>query len=288
MTQHPHTAFVWSTRGFTFEIDERVDPDLFAAAAQTWSFLDETLNGLRFEWNSGNEWASRMLLLYFAARIHGVSVAVPMLLAQRLGREAIMAARSQYEYFIKMLYFDHRHEEAGKIFRELEAHDYVFLKKAGVDVSNHWSDEGIAKLESVGVKDLNFTGAVNALRADEGFLKLAGGDNPFAVWFFKNLEPAFNVHWRYGSTIVHASPVDLNNVILPVDDVHFMINVDSRMKAPNKMIADAAQRCFSAMGMIRWRFGLDFTDAHIRWSQAFGAITDRHKDEPADRRSMHD
>lgn len=289
MTEGPYTAFVWSTQGFKFEIDERIDPDLFGAAAQTWSFLDETFNGLRFTWGTGEEWASRMLLLYFAARLHGASVAVPMLLAQRLGREAIMAARSQYEYFIKMLYYDHRHDEARNIFQLLEAHDYKFLKKVGVDITARWSEHDIERLNAASKRagDFDFTGAVNSLRADETFLKLAGGDNPFATWFFKNLDAAFNTHWRYGSTIVHASPVDLNNVIVPING-HFMITVDSRMKAPNKTIADAAQRCFSAMGMLRWRFGLDFTDAHIHWAEAFGSIADRHKDEPTDRRSMHD
>lgn len=66
---------------------------------------------------------------------------------------------------------------------------------------------------------------MNALRADETFLKLGGGDNPFAAWFFKNVDAAFNTHWRYGTTIVHASPLDIDNLIVPMEDAIFMITV---------------------------------------------------------------
>lgn len=128
---------------------------------------------------------------------------------------------------------------------------------------------------------------MDALHADEDLVKLAGGDNLFAVWFFKNLDASYRMHWTYGSTIVHASPVDLSNLVVPTDDGNFIVNVDSRMKAPNKTIADAAQRCFSAMGLLRWRFGLDFSEAHIRWARDFGAVADEYKDEPADTRGMH-
>lgn len=79
--------------------------------------------------------------------MHGVSAAVPMLVAQRLGREAIMAARSQYEYFMKMLNYDHRHDEAAETFRLLEAHDYKFLKKVGVDVTARWSEQDLEKVK---------------------------------------------------------------------------------------------------------------------------------------------
>lgn len=287
----PHATFVWPPRGYTFDIDERVDPELFEAGTRAWGFLDDTLEGLRVD-RSDDAFASHMLMIYYAARIHGVTAATSMLVAHRLGREAIMAARSQYEYFIKMLYYDHRHMDAKAVIDLLEAHDFRFAKKVGRDVAAMWSAEDIERLEALtkeARKGENFTdGVFNQLRNDETFLKLAGGDNPFAVWFFKNLDRAFATHWTYGSTIVHASPVDLPNVVVPREDGHFNVNVDSRMKAPNKTIADVSQRCFSAMGLLRWRFGLEFSDAHIEWSQRFSEITDRHKDVPTDVRSMHD
>ncbi|MGZ3499576.1 MAG: hypothetical protein ACXWNK_15850 [Vulcanimicrobiaceae bacterium] len=287
----PHTAFVWPTHGYTFDIDERIDSELFEASTRAWGLLDDTLNGLRVD-RSDEAFSSRILVIYYATRIYGVTVATAMLFAHRLGREAIMAARSQYEYFIKMLYYDHRHADAKAVTDLLEAHDFRFAAKVGRNVEALWSPEDIDRLNALSKearKQENFTNEVfERLRNDETFLKLAGGDNPFATWFFQNLDKAFATHWTYGSTIVHASPVDLTNVVVPRHDGHFNVNVDSRMKAPNKMIADVTQRCFSAMGLIRWRFGLEFSDAHIQWAQRFSEICERHKDEPTDIRSMHD
>jgi hypothetical protein len=129
---------------------------------------------------------------------------------------------------------------------------------------------------------------MRGLKKDSDFLKSAKDGNPFAKWFFKNVEASFRTHWTYGSSIVHASPVDIPNVIVPRPDNHFTVNVDSRMKAPNKTIADLTQRCFSAMGLIRWRFALPFTDEHTLWSTEFQRVADRRKDEPTDIRSTHD
>jgi hypothetical protein len=60
------------------------------------------------------------------------------------------------------------------------------------------------------------------------------------------------------------------------------------MKAPNKSIAGLTQRCFSTMGLIRWRFGVPFTDDHQSWVSEFESVADRRKDEPADIRSTLD
>jgi hypothetical protein len=42
------------------------------------------------------------------------------------------------------------------------------------------------------------------------------------------------------------------------------------------------------MGLIRWRFGEEFTDEHSAWATEFQRVADRHEDEPTDVRSMHD
>lgn len=286
----PETTFVWPTTKFAFQIDERIDPALFAACTNAWLFLDATLDGLRLD-RTNPAFASRVLLVYFAARLYGATVASAMLLAHRLGREAIILGRSQYEYFIKMLYFDHFHGEAKKITDLLEAHDFKFAQKVRRDVAKHWSPDDMERLQELSkqARELRFKDdSGNGLRGDDEFFRLSGGDNPFATWFFKNLDSAFNVHWNYGSTIVHASPVDLINVVVPREDGHFYVNVDSRMKGPNCRLIDTAQRCFSAMGLLRWRFGLQFTDEHIEWAKTFTPLADRYKDEPMDLRSMHE
>ncbi len=94
--------------------DDRVDSDLFLLATQAWGFLDATLDGLRMN-RTLPEFASRMLLVYFGARIYG---------RQHRRRDATSAeaqARSdhhdawQYDYFLKMLYYDTYHSKPDKI-----------------------------------------------------------------------------------------------------------------------------------------------------------------------------
>jgi len=283
--------YIWPERTLLFEADDRVDPDLFTLATQAWRFLDETLAGLRLN-RSLPEFPSRLLLLYHGARIFGASCAGTMLLAQRMGREATIMARCQYDYFLKMLYYDTYHDTARRVLELLDqgAWDYVFHKKAGSDFSGIDPQE-LARVQALEkeAKEPNFTTDVmKGLKRDSDFLNDANNGNPFAKWFFNNIEASFRTHWTYGSSIVHASPVDIPNVILQRPDGAFTITVDSRMKAPNKTIADLTQRCFSAMGLIRWRFGEEFKDEHSAWATQFQRIADRHEAEPTDVRSMHD
>lgn len=286
-----HT-YVWpGPRGLTFHGDARVDPDLFTLATQAWGFLDEALAGLRIN-RTLPEFPSRLLLLYHGARIFGASSAGTMLLAQSMGREATIMARCQYDYFLKMLYYDTYHDEAKRVLDLLDdgVWNYIFRKKAGLDFSDVDPEE-LARVKALAksVEEPNFTNDVmRGLRNDSKFLQDAEDGNPFAKWFFKNVDASFRTHWTYGSSIVHASPVDIPNVIVPRADGGFTINVDSRMKAPNKTIADLNQRCFSAMGLIRWRFGEPFTKDHEAWAIQFAAVAARHEDEPTDVRSMHD
>lgn len=284
------TSFVWNGRSFVFDIDERIDPDLFFAATEAWGFLDESLDGLRLN-RDESAFASRVLLIYFATRIHGATAGASMVLAHRFGREAIILNRCQYEYFIKMLYYDHFGEKAAKVIELLEAHDFKFARKVGVELATRWSEEDIQRLNVLvkQAEDANFTNTIiKNLKTDPEFLRSSTGENPFAAWFIENCESSFRTHWNYGSTIVHAEPVDLVRVVVPRADGHFDVTVDSRMKGPNKTISDLAQRAFSAMGMIRWRFDLPFEEKHIAWAQRFQETADRHKDEPVDTSSMHD
>lgn len=283
--------YIWPERALLFEADDRVDPDLFQLSTTAWGFLDETLDGLRMD-RRLPEYASRALLVYFGARIFGATSAGVMLLTQRFGREATIMARCQYDYFLKMLYYDTYHSKANEVLKLLDegVYDYLLHKKAGLDLSAVDPSE-IARVSALAeqAKEPNFTNDVkDGLLRDSDFLKSANDGNPFAKWFFHNVEASFRTHWSYGSSIVHASPVDIPNVIVPRPGNQFTVVVDSRMKGPNKTIADLTQRCFLATGLIRWRFGLKIPDEYTTWTNEFENVCKRHEDEPVNRRSMHD
>ena len=285
-------AYAWPEQKLTFEADERVDRELFHLCSEAWGFLDTTLAGLKIDRND-LAFASKLILIYLAVRVQGVTTAGAMLVTQRLGREAISMGRCQYDYYLRMLYYDAYHVKADDVIRLLDAgaYDFEFWKKSDLDVRSRWSKEDVKKLEAliVNIKEPNFTYDVkNGLRNDLVFHASIQEGNSFAKWFFANIDETFRTHWKYGSSIVHASPLDMVNVVMPLSDGNFMINVDSRMKAPNKTIADLSQRCMSAMCIIRWRFGLEFAEEHISWSSRFQKVAERHGDEPTDVRSMHD
>jgi hypothetical protein len=274
-----------------FEADDRIDPNLFALAFEATGFLDETLAGLALNENDV-AFASRFLLIYYGARIYGATTAGVMLLAQRQGREATIMARCQYDYFIQMLYYDTYRDEANNVLSLLSqnAYHFRFSKRAGLDITDTWNEEEAARLEVLArrAKEPDFTVQVKErLLKDPEFAKAAEDGNPFAAWFFKNVEASFRTHWTYGGSIVHAAPVDIPNVIIRHEN-GYTVTVDSRMKAPNKTIADLTQRCFSAMGLIRWRCSVEMEEKHIAWAARFQEVADRHVDEPTDTRSMHD
>ena len=216
-----------------------------------------------------------------------------MLLAQRLGREAIILMRCQYDYWLKMLYYDTYPSVASEVVKLVDegAYEYEFRKKARLDLT-FLSQSDIKRLDKLSkrAKEPNFTdGIVNGLRKDISFRKAADADeNAFAKWFYANIDATFAGHWKYGSSIVHASPQDLPKVLVQLPDDCIMINVDSRMKAPNKTIADSAQRCFSAMSLLRWRFSLEFSDEHLKWPERLSAAMAPHVNEKTDAYSMHD
>ena len=271
--------------------DNRVDGAVFFAATEALRFLDNTLPGLSIKHDDA--FASKLLLIYFGTRIHGAAAAVPILLTQRLGREAIIMMRCQYDYWLKMLYYDTYHAEADAVIELVDkgAYEYEFQKKAHLDLS-YLCEADIQKFDELAklAKEPNFTTEiVGGLRRDIAFQKAAdANDNPFAKWFYANIDSTFAGHWKYGSSIVHASPQDMPKVLVKSPDGSIMINVDSRMKAPNKTIADSAQRCFSAMSLLRWRFGLEYTPEHLEWPALLNGAMVPYLDEATDTYSMHD
>ncbi len=284
--------FTWDETRFTFDGDERIDSDLFRLSIQAADFLDRTLVGLKLD-ESEISASSKKLLIYLGARVHGASVAASMLLPQRLGREAIIIARCQFDYYLQMLYFDTYREKADDILKLLDegAFAYRFWKRAKLDLSDRWSSAEIEKFESEYHKtaDFNLTNEIrNRLLVDADFIKAAHDGNPFANGLLQHFEAQFPTHWTYGSSIVHASPADIPNVMSRQTDVDFVINVDSRMKAPNKTTADIAQRCFSAACLVRWRFGLSFDEEYTNWAERLTVVAKRHEREATDTRSMHD
>jgi hypothetical protein len=284
------TTFAWlDSSKYVFLGDGRLDPDLFGLASQSWVFLDEALDGLRLS-EQAEEWASRMLMIYYASRIHGASAAATMAIAHRLGREAIILSRCQYEYFVKMLYYDHYHDEAASVMQLLRSYAYRFAESVGLNVRHDLSENAVQKLEELSKAAYrgNFRAIVDSLKADPLFAESAQGGNPFAIGFLKNAESVFTTHWTYGSSVLHAGAEDMANVLIRRPDNHWDINVDSRMKGPNKTVLDVTQRCFSTIGLLRWRFDLGFDERHIQWAEFFGTVADSHIDEPTDIKSMHD
>lgn len=200
------TAFVWQgDQHFVFYGDNRLDPKLFGLATQSWGFLDDVLNGLRLDEQS-EEWASRMLMIYYATRIHGASAAATMAVAHRLGREAIILSRCQYEYFIKMLYYDHYHDHAANVMKLLSSYAFRFAESLGFDVRSDLSEDIILKLEELSKAAYrgNFRLIVDSLKAARRFGDSAQDGNPFAIGLLKNAESMFRTHWTYGSSVLHA------------------------------------------------------------------------------------
>lgn len=282
------SRFAWPSKTFDFPIDERLDPVLFELGFSALGFLDQSLDGLRLS-HDDPAYASRILLIYLASRIYGATAAALMLLAHELGREAIMAGRTQYECYIKMLYYDHFHDKATATLENIDAYNFKFGKRLGVDPSSVYSQEELDALEELARRtDLNFRNqVVDVLSQDENLRESADSGNPFARWFLNNANSSYGFYYVYGSTLVHATPVDLQNVIVGSPD-SYAITVDSRMHAANVTAIDLIQRCFSATGFVRWRFGLEFSEAHTTWAQHFENAAQPHQGEHFAFGSMHD
>ena len=201
-----------------------------------------------------------------------------------------MAGRTQYECFVKMIYYDHFHAAADDLLENLKVFNFKFGKRLGVDPTTVFDPEELAALEALAKKaDINFKNHIfDVLERDPEFAKAADEGNPFARWFLNNSKASYGYHYVYGSSLVHATPVDLQRVVVSQEPGAYMINVDSRLKAVNVVAVDIIQRCFSAAGVIRWRFGLGFSDQHIAWSGRFGNVAKRHEGETFDLGSMHD
>jgi hypothetical protein len=107
-------VFKLSGKTLTVEADERVDVALLGAALECVAYLSDVLSavsGARRE--SRQVYMSDIVTLYLGARIHGVSAAGIYLVALGLGKESIHMERTQYEFYLKMFYYDHRQDKAA-------------------------------------------------------------------------------------------------------------------------------------------------------------------------------
>lgn len=178
--QNSETIFKWPNGPtYTFSGDDRLDPDLFALAAKSWEFLNDALTDIRLDRRS-TEWSSRVLAVYYASRMYGASAGATMMIAHGLGREAIILSRCQYEYFIKLLYYDHNHEEATNILELLDSYSLRFAESVNLDVRQGLSEEAVAKLERLSKAAYrgNLVAIVNRLENDPRLKESAEEGNP--------------------------------------------------------------------------------------------------------------
>lgn len=279
------TAFLWGGNELWFDGDERVDLELVTHTAKAWADLEESLSALTFDQDEA--WASRILVIYYATRLHGATAGATMLLAHRQGREAMMLARSQFESFIRMLYYTTFSARASDLVSKLNLKRYLFEKRARIDVESRWSPELRRMFDEAKDGRITLGEMITQLEVDGDF-RNSRSTNPFAEWFFKNAWDAYRVLWMYASEVMHASIIDLPNVIVGETRGEFALTVDSRMKAPNKQLLDLAQRCYSAAGLIRRVFSIETTPDHVIWGRTFEILWQRHAAEVTGLGSMHD
>ena len=228
-------------------------------------------------------YASDLTTLYFGIRIHGVTTAGVLLVAHGLGREAIHMERSQYEFFLKMLYYEHNRSKAIDFVDSIPKSAKRFADKA--QISLVLSEDDLKEIEEL-PGDLDFVSMRRALLNDTKFTR-QGSNNPIISGFLRNALASFRDHWLYASNVLHASNLDMQNVIVAKDD-GFMINVDSRNKHPNRAIADFGQRAFASAVFVAAHFGIEVGDRAIELAQRLGDAASPHLEEPGSTRSMHD
>jgi hypothetical protein len=278
--------FLLSGEKVTFTADERVDSDLFVTAFNCVNLLDrviESVPGARQD--NDRTWAADLVTLYFSARLHGASAAGLFLVAHGLGREAVHMERAQYEYFVKLVYYNHREDESLAFVSSIPKQALDFAKKAQFK----WAatEEGLAEAERLVDHDLDFVSLRTKLLKDSRFTRQAN-DNQLIRGFLTNAFASFRNHWLWASAVQHASSLDMQNVVVQNEDGSLTINVDERLKHPNLSIVDFAQRCFVAAVWVSTRFKLAVGDDSTQLAERLQAGAKRHAEEEQSVRGMHD
>jgi len=260
------------------EADERVDIALLGAALECVAYLStvlSTVSGARRE--SRNVYMSDVVTLYLGARIHGVSAAGIYLVALGLGKEAIHMERSQYEFFFKLFYYDHRRDKAADFVDSIPRSARDFAAKARYE----WNELTGAALEDFNklpTSEPNFRSMRDSLIRDRRFNR--NFEDPLIGPLLRNSLANLRDHWLWGSNITHASNLDLGHVVVVKGENSLLLNIDSRHTYPNRAIADFGQRCFITAIFAARKFGIEVGDEAVLLGTRLKEAADRHLDEP--------
>jgi hypothetical protein len=284
----PMTAkatFVLPTGRLELPADERVSIALLEAALKCGEYLDRalaTVRGVRHD--SVEIYASDLTTLYFGARVYGAAVAGCVLVAHGLGREAVHMERSQYEFFLKMFYYEHNSSKAVDFIDGIPKSAKAFAERGRFAWS--YTEEELREIESLPNSMSDFASMRSALLRDSRFTQQISS-NPIVKGFLENELANFRNHWLYGSSVLHASNLDMRNVIAEKGNA-FMINVDSRNKHPNRSIADFGQRAFVTAIFVSIHFGLDVGHEAVTLAERLQKTVEAHLSEPGSVKSVHD
>jgi hypothetical protein len=279
------SAFVLPTGRLEIPGDERVSIPLLETALRCGVYLDRVLAAVRGVRHASNEvYASDLTTLYFGTRVHGVTAAGCLLVAHGLGREAVHMERSQYEFFLKMFYYEYHRSKAVEFVKGIPKSAKEFAERAGL--ASSYTEEELQEIESLRDSEPDFVSMRTALLRNSRFTRQFSS-NPIIKGFLKNAFASFRDHWLYGSSVLHASNLDMTNVIVEKDDV-LMINVDSRNKHPNRAIADFGQRAFVTAVFVSVHFGLDVGDEAVALAERLQEAAAPHRSEPGSVRGVHD
>jgi hypothetical protein len=278
-------SFELPTGRLEIPADERVSIPLLNAALQCGLYLDHVLAAVRGVRHKNDEiYASDLTTLYFAARIHGVTAAGSLLAAHGLGREAVHMERSQYEFFLKMLYYDHKRQKAIDFVDSIPKSAMAFADRGKFAWS--YSEEELKEIGALPDAEPDFVSMRDHLLRDSRFTRQFSS-NPIIKGFLANARASFRNHWLYASSVLHASNLDMTNVIVDKDG-DLIINVDSRNKHPNRSIADFGQRAFVTAIYVSVHFGSEIGNDVTALAERLQDAVHPHLDEPGSVRSIHD
>jgi len=271
-------TFNLSDKTLLVEADERVDIALLRAALECVAYLSTvlgTVSGARRD--SRKVYMSDIVTLYLGARIHGVSAAGIYLVALGLGKEAIHMERSQYEFFFKLFYYDHRRDKAADFVDSIPRNARDFAAKAKYE----WDELTGAALEDFNklpTSQPNFKSMRDSLIEDRKFNR--NFEDPLIGPLLRNSLSNLRDHWLWASNITHASNLDLENVVVVKGENSLLLNIDSRHTYPNRAIADFSQRCFATAIFAARKFGIEVGNEAVSLGSRWKEAADRHLDEP--------
>lgn len=279
-------SFELPAGSLSIRADERVSFALLDASLKCVAYLDAVLADVHGVRHASDEvYASDLTTLYFATRIHGVTAAGVLLVAHGLGREAVHMERSQYEFFLKMIFYEHKRQKAVAFVDSIPKSAKDFADRAKISLELLEADQ--KEIEALPDADQDFVSMRNGLLRDSRFTRQFS-TNPIVRGFLCNAMANFRDHWLYASGVLHASNLDMPNVIVSQEDDAFAINVDSRNKHPNRAIADFGQRAFVTAIFVATHFGIEIGERATELATLLNTTAVPHLGEPGSVRSIHD